>query len=101
MLETGFSIKFPAVVWKKKDFLEFLYIYDLGPLSGHYLKIFSAHIRMSLLGCIPIFRENILTAQHDILALLWFQFNPYPNHLPGGIGGVFPLALFVIATTYK
>lgn len=78
-----------------------MYIYDKGPLSSHNLKIFSAHIRISLPGCIPIFIENILTAQHDILALLWFEFNLYPNHLLGGSGGIFPLALFIIATTYK
>lgn len=86
-----FSINF-----RLSALVEFVYIYDSEPLSSHNLKIFSAHIRISFLGCIPIFTEDIFTVQHDALALLWFKCNPHPIPIYLVAAVVFPppLALF-------
>lgn len=53
---------------------EFMYGYDSEPLSSHKSGekniFFSPRIKISFLGCISIFTGNVVTVQHDTLALL-------------------------------
>lgn len=71
---------------------EFMHSYDSEPLSSPKSEkyFFGPRIKISFLGCIPIFTGNVVTVQHDTLALLWFKFNPYPTHLHGDSGGISP-----------